>query len=68
MDGAVKAICNRLAVAEMSDRTSKDLGNALYYVTTLMLMLFWACIKLEHRTYAMDSCQDISFYYTLSDG
>ncbi|EFO28334.2 hypothetical protein LOAG_00153 [Loa loa] len=26
MDGAVKAICNRLAVAEMSDRTSKDLA------------------------------------------
>ncbi|KAK6110532.1 HECT-domain (ubiquitin-transferase) family protein [Brugia pahangi] len=26
VDGAVKAICNRLAVAEMSDRTSKDLA------------------------------------------
>ncbi|KAL3982231.1 HECT-domain (ubiquitin-transferase) family protein [Acanthocheilonema viteae] len=26
VDGAVKAICNRLAVAEMTDRTSKDLA------------------------------------------
>uniref|UniRef100_A0A0N5ABT2 E3 ubiquitin-protein ligase n=1 Tax=Syphacia muris TaxID=451379 RepID=A0A0N5ABT2_9BILA len=26
VDGAVKAICNRLAAAEMTNRTSKDLG------------------------------------------
>lgn len=26
VDGAVKAICSRLAAAEMTDRTSKDLG------------------------------------------
>lgn len=26
VDGAVKAICNRLSVADLSDRASKDLG------------------------------------------
>lgn len=26
VDGAVRAICQRLAVAEMNDRSSKDLG------------------------------------------
>ncbi|MCP9265968.1 HECD1 [Dirofilaria immitis] len=39
VDGAVKAICNRLAVAEMSDRTSKDLGNTLHYVAPLNISL-----------------------------
>ncbi|KHJ89301.1 hypothetical protein OESDEN_10878 [Oesophagostomum dentatum] len=29
VDGAVKAICNRLAAAEMTDRTSKDLAESV---------------------------------------
>jgi hypothetical protein len=34
MDGAVKAICNRLVVAELASRTSKDLAEQ--------------CIKVQH--------------------
>lgn len=29
VDGAIKAICHRLVIAEMTDRTSKDLGNII---------------------------------------
>lgn len=31
VDGAIKAICNRLIIAEMEDRTSKDLGFIIAY-------------------------------------
>lgn len=30
VDGSVKAICNRLAAADMSSRTSKDLGSLAF--------------------------------------
>lgn len=30
VDGAIKAICNRLVVVEMTNRTSKDLGKILF--------------------------------------
>ena len=32
VEGAVKAICARLAAAEMSDRSSKDLGESIFHV------------------------------------
>lgn len=32
VDGAVKAICNRLIMAEMTNRTSKDLGTEKFLI------------------------------------
>lgn len=36
MDGAVRAICNRLVVAELSSRTSKDLAEQCVKVLELI--------------------------------
>ena len=38
VDGAIKAICNRLVVVEMSSRTSKDLAEQCIKVSTMNLI------------------------------
>ena len=39
VDGAIKALCNRLVVAEMSSRTSKDLAEQCIKVTFYYLLI-----------------------------
>lgn len=39
MDGAVKAICNRLVVTEMASRTSKDLAEQCIKVLVIRFIL-----------------------------
>lgn len=47
MDGAVRAICNRLVVAELSSRTSRDLAEQCVKVKTAHYILFVLYEKLQ---------------------
>ena len=49
VDGAIKAICNRLIIAQMNDRTSKDLGMICIILFDKSVFTAEQCVKLlEH--------------------
>lgn len=59
VDGTIKAICNRLIVADVSSRASKDLAEQCIKVSNRLLV---KCVFLKHRPTFVYFSQPIWFY------